>query len=176
MAESGKQAEAASASQAAAAQEQKKETEKIKGKIEQLESELAAKKVEKKEKLAESEKASPGTLPDIFAPKPGGFLPGIGGKQDLGKFEEVNLADDHKDLHQRLKDERMKLMEKEKQERLKQMKDHPRAGQDVDSKERMRRGLEQLGLDNKEKSSAPTEIEKRKAIYANLLKDFKEDQ
>ena len=56
------------------------------------------------------------------------------------------------------------------------MKEQKRAGADADSKERMRRGLEQLGLEAKDKSSAPSEIEKRKAIYANLLKDFKEDQ
>ena len=174
MAESAKEPEAAN--QGAALQEQKEESKKIKEKIEQLETDLAAKKVEKKEKLAESEKANPGALPDIFAPKGGQFLPGIGGKQDLGKFEELNLADDHKDLQQKLRDERMKLMEKEKKERLEQMKEQKRAGADADSKERMRRGLEQLGLDANDKSSAPSEIEKRKAIYANLLKDFKEDQ
>ena len=68
-------------------------------------------------------------------------------------------------MQQKLIEQRLKEIEAEKKERARKLKEQSKVVSE-NEKDRVKKGLEALGLEGREK--APDELEKRKNLFANL--------
>lgn len=109
-------------------------------------------------------------FPDIVS-KPGQFLPSIFGGETMGEFDVENLEKDVLDkatvLQQKLIEERQKEIDLSKNKRVKELAAHKASDNNDDNKERIKKGLQSLGLED-HKSKDLTEMEKRKQIMSGL--------
>lgn len=79
---------------------------------------------------------------------------------------EKDVIEKASDLQAKLAKQRQNQIDKEKKDREKALAEHQALGSE-DNKERVKKGLEALGLEGR-KTKNDDEIEKRKAMMANL--------